>query len=242
MRDDQLTQLLRQIDAPAYPDSEFADRLFETLSRQTSRRSGMRMTLLLVAAVMLIAVLAIGAAVGSGLVKLPWLTVAVTPQPSALPHVTNSPAASPNATSKATASPSLAPTPPPLATSTSATFDLLPAQEPAGFESKIACSGPIGTSDSVALVLMHGAEGEVLRDYADPASPRTVCTFGVFQNVRVRALIDARHALLRTQTQAPTLMPSSTCPRCATTGSSSRAQEAFERSSPCHQGSTRFSG
>src|SRR5437868_2035500 len=115
MRDVQLTQLLRQIDAPAYPDSEFADRLFETLSQQTSRRSGMRMTLLLVAAVMLIAVLATGAAVGSGLVKLPWLTVAVTPQPSALPHVTNSPAASPNATSKATASPSLAPTPPPLA-------------------------------------------------------------------------------------------------------------------------------
>jgi hypothetical protein len=196
MHDDQLTRLLRQIDEPAYPDNAFADRLFETLSRQTSRPSGMRMTLLLVAAVMLVAVLAIGAAVGSGLVKLPWLSVEVTPQPSALPVVTNSPAPSPSATSTATISPSTAPSAPPLATSSSATFDLLPTRQPAGFESKIACTGSIGTSDSVALVRLHGTDSDVLRDYADPASPRTVCTFGIFQNVRVTAVIDARHVLL----------------------------------------------
>jgi hypothetical protein len=196
MHDDQLTRLLRQIDESADPDSAFADRLFETLSRQTSRPSGMRMTLLLVAAVMLVAVLAAGAAIGSGLVKLPWLTVEVSPQPTALPAVTRSAAPSPSATSTPSAAPSTAPAAPPPPTSSSAVFDLLPAQQPAGFVSKIACSGSIGTSDPVALVQLHGAVGQALRDYADPASPRTVCTFGTFQNVRVTALIDARHVVL----------------------------------------------
>src|SRR5690348_17170822 len=107
MHDDQLSRLLRHIDEPAYPDSAFADRLFETLSRQTSRPSGMRMTLLLVAAVMLVAVLAIGAAVGSGLVKVPWFTVEVSPAPSGVAI------ASESATLSASASPSPSPTPAP---------------------------------------------------------------------------------------------------------------------------------
>jgi hypothetical protein len=198
MRDDQLTRLLRQIDEPVDPDAAFADRLFETLTRQTSRPSGMRMTLLLVAAVMLVVVLAVGAAIGSGLVKLPWLTVEVSPAPSVVAIASESATASATASATPTSSvaPSTAPSAPPPATSSTGLFDLLPAQQPAGFESKIACSGSIGTSDPVALVRMHGADGEVMRDYADPASPRTVCTFGVFQNVRVTALIDARHAVL----------------------------------------------
>jgi hypothetical protein len=116
MRDDQLTQLLRQIDAPAYPDSEFADRLFEDLSRQTSRPTGMRMTLLLVAAVMLVAVLAMGAAVGSGLVKLPWFSVEVSPAPSGVAVASES--AAPSLTPSATpaASPSRSPAPLPVVT------------------------------------------------------------------------------------------------------------------------------
>jgi Bacterial SH3 domain len=107
MHDDQLTQLLRQIDEPAEPDAAFADRLFETLSRQTGRSSGMRMTLLLVAAVMLVAVLAVGAVVGSGLVKLPWFTVQVSPAPSGVFIASES--ASP--TSAQSATPEATPTP-----------------------------------------------------------------------------------------------------------------------------------
>ncbi len=166
MRDDQLTRLLRQIDEPVEPDAAFADRLFETLTRQTSRPSGMRMTLLLVAAVMLVVVLAVGAAVGSGLIKVPWLTVEVSPAPSGVAIASESTTASAtaSATPTSSAAPSTAPSAPPPPTSSSATFDLLPVQQPAGFESKIACGGSIGTSDPVALLRMHGADGEVLRD------------------------------------------------------------------------------
>ena len=85
MRDDQLTQLLRQIDEPAYPDDAFADRLFEKLSRQAGYSRGSRPLLLLVAAALLLGVLAVGAAVGSGLLKPPWLTVEVSPAPSVQP-------------------------------------------------------------------------------------------------------------------------------------------------------------
>jgi hypothetical protein len=152
--------------------------------------------LLLVAALLLLSALAVGVAVGSGLLKVPWLVRNVTPAPSALPVVTNSAAPSSSATSTPTTAPSTAPSAPPPPTSSSGLFDLLPARQPAGFESKIACSGSIGTSDPVALVQMHGTVGEVLRDYADPDSPRSVCTFGIFQNVGVTALIDARHVLL----------------------------------------------
>jgi hypothetical protein len=152
---------------------------------------------LLVAAVMLVAVLAVSAAIGSGLLKLPWLSVEVTPQPTGLPVVTNSAAPSSSATPRPSVTPTAAPSAsPPPPTSSTAQFDLLPAPQPAGFESKIACSGPIGTSDPVALVHIQGAEGLALRDYADPASPQTVCTFGIFQNVRVISLIDARHVVL----------------------------------------------
>jgi hypothetical protein len=85
MRDDQLSRLLRQADEPAYPHAAFADRLFEQLSRQAggSRRS--HAALLLVAAVMLTGVLALGAAVAGGLFKIPWLTVDVTPAPTVQP-------------------------------------------------------------------------------------------------------------------------------------------------------------
>jgi hypothetical protein len=200
MHDDQLTRLLRQIDEPADPDSAFADRLFNDLSKQVGRRRGSGTMLMLVAAVMLVALLAVGAAVGSGLIKVPWFTVEVSPAPSVVAIASESatPSAIASATPASSVAPSTAPTapPPPTLTSSSATFDLLPAQQPPGFVSKIACSGSIGTSDPVALVQMHGAAERVLRDYADPASPRTVCTFGTFQNASVTSLIDARHVVL----------------------------------------------
>jgi len=113
MRDDQLTRLLRQIDEPAYPDSAFADQLFDDLSRQVGRRRGTGTVLLLVAAVMLVTVLAVGAAVGSGLMKVPWFTVQVSPAPSgvAISSESATPTAAASATSSASPSPSPAPTP-----------------------------------------------------------------------------------------------------------------------------------
>jgi hypothetical protein len=76
-------------------------------------------------------------------------------------------------------------------------FSLLPAAQPAGFVSQISCTGPIGASDPVAIVqLLASVEGEagevVLRDYADPSNPRTVCTFAHW----VQQLIDARHVVI----------------------------------------------
>jgi hypothetical protein len=110
MRDDQLTRLLRQLDEPAYPDATFADRLFDELSRKAggSRRS--YPALLLVAAVMLTGVLALGAAVAGGLVKVPWLTVVTTtPAPSGPPIASQAAIASsapPSPTPLQSASPS----------------------------------------------------------------------------------------------------------------------------------------
>lgn len=111
MHDDQLTRLLRQIDEPVDPDAAFADRLFENLSRQATRSRGSHTVLLLVAAVMLVAVLAVGAAVGSGLVKVPWFTVQASPPPSGLAIASES--ATPSATASATPSESPSPTPAP---------------------------------------------------------------------------------------------------------------------------------
>jgi hypothetical protein len=91
MHDDQLSQLLRQADEPVNPDPAFADRLFEQLLLQTSASPRSRAALLLVAAVVLTGVLALGAAIAGGLVKIPWLAVAVTPAPTVQPIVSQEP-------------------------------------------------------------------------------------------------------------------------------------------------------
>ena len=52
------------------------------------------------------------------------------------------------------------------------------------------CSGQIGVADSVAVVQLHGGSW-VIRDYADPAHPRTVCKLPYPVQ-----LIDARHVLV----------------------------------------------
>jgi hypothetical protein len=98
-----------------------------------------------------------------------------------------------------TASATLAPTPSPIsvAMSSSARFSLLPTAQPADFVSHISCNGSIGPSDPVAVVGVQPTGTAivqlVLRDYADPASPRTACTFGE----GIVQLIDARHVVIR---------------------------------------------
>ena len=109
--------------------------------------------------------------------------------PSSQP--TDGPSRSPTPTASPAATQASAPT------SSSASFNLLPAQQPADFVSQITCSGSIGTSDPVAIVQLHQDPytGEVvLRDYADSGSPRTACSLG---NHSVEQLIDARHVVIR---------------------------------------------
>jgi hypothetical protein len=67
----------------------------------------------------------------------------------------------------------------------------------------ITCSGSIGQSDPVAVVLLHAAAntGEyVLRDYVDPSNPRTACQFHTQQaghGYGVAQLIDAHHVVIQ---------------------------------------------
>src|SRR5207248_10269681 len=70
---------------PASRDTGFADRLFEELSRQSGHSHRRNAMVLLVAATLLVAVLAVGAAVSGGFLKVPWLTVEVPPVPSVQP-------------------------------------------------------------------------------------------------------------------------------------------------------------
>ena len=93
------------------------------------------------------------------------------------------------------------PTPNPVTfvpTSTTNTLNLLaPAGgPPATFVAQvnsITCTGPIGPSDSVAFVQLHSGS-RVIRDYADPAHPRTVCQFPA--DAPIAQLIDAHHVLV----------------------------------------------
>ena len=121
-----------------------------------------------------------------------------------------SPAASAAASSATPASSAASGTPTPTASTTASptstpgtpnsdSFAILPGQQPADFVSKITCSGTIGASDPVAVVQLHAAVENtgnvVLRDYANPGSPRSACSFGTSQNPNVQ-LIDARHVVI----------------------------------------------
>ena len=57
----------------------------------------------------------------------------------------------------------------------------------------ITCSGQIGGSDSVAFVQLHSG-ARVIRDYADPAHPRTECQFP--SDIPEAELIDAHHVVV----------------------------------------------
>lgn len=57
----------------------------------------------------------------------------------------------------------------------------------------LTCNGAIGVADSVAIVQLHTGS-TVLRDYADVANPRTVCTFP--PNSYGFTLLDSRHVVV----------------------------------------------
>lgn len=146
----------------------------------------------LVAAGAVVVVVVVGAAVG---LAIGAFGARPTADASPIPSASASPSAAAGPPTQ-TASPAASPASTP-ATSSSASFNVLPGQQPTGFVSQITCSGSIGASDPVAIVQLHetveGTGAVVLRDYADPGSPRTACNFG--QN-GVAQLIDARHVVI----------------------------------------------
>ena len=129
----------------------------------------------------------------------PFASTSPSAGPSPAPGPTGASTA-PSSSQTPTVSPAASPTSSPD-TSSSDSFKVLPGRPPADFVSQITCSGSIGASDPVAIVQLHAAvEGTgnvVLRDYANPASPRTACTFPGGQ-FRVVQLIDARHVVIAT--------------------------------------------
>lgn len=141
-----------------------------------------------------LALLGIAAVLGWAMLNGQQLSGEADATPSVQPTRSSQPSDSPSSSPTQTASPAASPASSP--TSSSASFNLLPAQQPADFVSQITCSGPIGASDPVAIVQLHHDPytGEVvLRDYADPGSPRTACSLG---NHSVVQLIDARHIVI----------------------------------------------
>lgn len=117
---------------------------------------------------------------------------------------------SPSARSSSVSSPDSAPshTPAPTASAeaiasspvddpTSGSFGVLPAPQPPDFVSQVTCTGSIGASDAVAIVQLRGSAeipGDVvLRDYGDPARPRTACSFG---RASIEQLVDSRHVVI----------------------------------------------
>jgi len=85
MNDEQLTRLFRSLDEPADPDPAFADALFARLEREAggvaaARRTSVRW-MLLAATLLLVAALGAAVAVGSGLLKVPFVAVVVSPTP-----------------------------------------------------------------------------------------------------------------------------------------------------------------
>jgi hypothetical protein len=97
------------------------------------------------------------------------------------------------ATGAASTSPSSPATgPSPSITSSPAAPVFAEVDAPKGFVSKITCSGSIGATDPVAIVVTDENSREIImRDYADITNPRTVCAF---PDERVR-LLDARHVV-----------------------------------------------
>ncbi len=113
MNDEQLTRLFRSLDEPAEPRVAFADGLFADLERMTSgavirRRTSVRW-LLVAATLLLVASLGAALAIGSGLLKLPFVVDVVSPTPSASATTMDSGTPAPSSSTSTTpiASPSL---------------------------------------------------------------------------------------------------------------------------------------
>jgi hypothetical protein len=112
MNDDELTRLFRSLDEPAEPRAAFADELFANLERMTSgvvtRRQTSVRWLLVAATLLLVVSLGAALAVGSGLIKLPFVVDVVSPTPS--PSASTVESATPIPSATASASPTPLPT------------------------------------------------------------------------------------------------------------------------------------
>lgn len=82
MNDELLFERLASHDGPAAPDGPFEDRLYSILQREMARRRSLRPALLLAATLMLVLTITAAIAVGSGLIKLPWVDRLPIPLPS----------------------------------------------------------------------------------------------------------------------------------------------------------------
>src|SRR5262245_13628214 len=146
---------------------------------------------------------------GLALAVLLMLAACGSDQQSGTPSASASASVEPSDSVQATPSatqPTMEPTPEPTPvppTAATGTFGLLPASGPPGHTPGVSCSGRIGATDPVAVVHLKGpadqAEPIVLRNYADPANPRTVCEFNVgLVGETVEQLIDSRHVVIET--------------------------------------------
>ena len=110
MNDEQLTRLFRSLEEQAEPDAAFTDALFARLEREAggSRRRMSAPWALLAAALLLAGVVGAAVAVGSGLVKLPFVVAiaSTTPEPTATPMSSATPVPSESASPTPTLSPS----------------------------------------------------------------------------------------------------------------------------------------
>ena len=104
MTDEQLSRDLQALEVDDEPNPAFADALFAELEGEAVARRGPGATWFVLAAAALIAALAVGAALGSGLVQLPLLVA------EASPTVLPTPSASAVASASPTAQPSVTPT------------------------------------------------------------------------------------------------------------------------------------
>jgi hypothetical protein len=155
MNDEQLTRLFRSLDEPAEPRAAFADGLFADLERMTSGATARRRTsvrwLLVAATLLLVASLGAALAIGSGLLKLPFVVVVAsqTPQPSATPAGSGTPAPSQSAWTT--------PTPLPVVIPEPASIDRLVAI-PDGFLA-IGSAPSSGSGGSVPVILHGSSDG-----------------------------------------------------------------------------------
>jgi hypothetical protein len=117
--DERLTNILQRLDAPAEPDHGFADELFVRMRTEAARSPSRRSPLLalVAAALLLLAALAAGLAVGAGILHLPWLVSEVPPAQTTGPIAEEStvPTASPLPTITSAPSPTPSPTATPAA-------------------------------------------------------------------------------------------------------------------------------
>jgi hypothetical protein len=83
MNDELLFERLASHDGPAALDSAFEDRLYSILQGELRRRRSLRPTLLLAATLVVVLTITAAIAIGSGLVKPPWVHPSLIPTPMA---------------------------------------------------------------------------------------------------------------------------------------------------------------